>query len=117
MDSLSSGVPGTGAPASAPTSPGGEILPPERIAPPQSKVCWILDDEDRTQRARKLLIPLCVTAVIVTFLLSVILLLIGLLNPGFWGTLATLAGVVGTGGASWPIARKWWTSRTRSDDS
>jgi hypothetical protein len=80
-------------------------------------VCWILDDDNRTRRARKLLIPLCFTAVILTFLVSGTLLLIGRLNPGFWGTLATLAGVVGTGGASWPIARKWWTSRTKSDDN
>lgn len=78
-------------------------------------MCWILDDDNRTQRARTLLIPLCVTAVILTFLVSGSLLLIGLFNPGFWGTLATLAGVAGTGGASWPIARKWWTSRKGSN--
>ncbi|WP_191250564.1 hypothetical protein [Amycolatopsis oliviviridis] len=42
---------------------------------------------------------------------------IGLLNPGFWGTLATLAGVAGTGGASWTIIRQWWTRRNGSNGS
>ncbi|GAB3740700.1 hypothetical protein GCM10027598_70730 [Amycolatopsis oliviviridis] len=80
-------------------------------------MCWILDDDDRTKRARTLLIPLFVTAVILASLVSGSILFIGLLNPGFWGTLATLAGVAGTGGASWTIIRQWWTRRNGSNGS
>lgn len=116
MDSHPNVVPGTGASASASTGPGGEIRPPKRITPPSSKVCWILDDDDRTKRARELLIPLCVTAAILAALVSGSLLLIGLLNPGFWGTLATLAGLAGTGGASLSITRKWWIHHNGSND-
>lgn len=93
-------------------------MPPRRIAaPPTSRLCWILDDDARTKRARQLLIPLCVTAVILALLVSGALLLVISFNPSFWGSAATVTGVVGTGGATWLTTRKWATRRRAHNSS